>query len=198
MGAIDAHHVHSGEQQIMHQPRIRCRLAGHGDHDAHEAVGGLRPEQRSRVIPQQQRTGMEIDRGFGRGTKAPAGELLQDRHHRVEARHGVRLEYAERRQAQGTEILLQAADVVLADAEVMEEVAGASAMARFDLPQFRCVRLLKLAGAVAQGAELSHQSLQLARRELRAFRGHCGSPGWSGGGAPRPRRGVYEAIVSAT
>lgn len=63
-----------------------------------------------------------------------------------------------RGQAQGTEILLKAADVVLADAEVMEEVAGAAAMAGFNFPSsvaYACSSLMAPSAASRVGQPVS-------------------------------------------
>ena len=77
----------------------------------------------------------------------------------------------------------------------MEEVARAVATAGLDSSQLCGVRLLQLDGTVAQSTELGYQSLQLARRELRGLRGHCGDTWKSGGGVPGPRSRDYTSRI---
>lgn len=53
VGAVDAHDIHPGDEEILDQLRIRRGFARHGHHDANEAVAGLGTQKRAGVIPKQ-------------------------------------------------------------------------------------------------------------------------------------------------
>jgi len=103
MGAVDAHHVHPGLDQVLDELGIGRRLTRHADHDAHEAALGIRSQQGLGVLAQPLGAGLEVHRGRARVPGAGRGalNLLQDLDHGVEARQGMRLQHPERR-AHGT------------------------------------------------------------------------------------------------
>ena len=157
--AVDAHQVHPGPQQVLDQARVVGRGTGHRHHDADLAVTRRGTEQPARVLPQQQASGAEIDRWMRRLVGRNPGQRLETGNHRVQPRDCVGLEHAERRQSEGMQVVLQAADVGLADAEVVQQVAGAVAVMRLDRLDVGCVRRFECERAVAQVAQLGKRAL---------------------------------------
>ena len=92
------------------------------------------------MIPKQQASGAEIDRWMRRLVGRNPGQRLETGNHRVQPRDRVGLEHAERRQPEGMQVLLEAADVGLADAQVVQQVAGTVAVVRLDRLDVGCMR----------------------------------------------------------
>ena len=162
VGAIDAHEVHARPQQVLDEPHVLGSGARHGHHDADQAIARCRTEQSSRVIPQQQPAAAEVD---GRmrllGGRHP-GQGLETGDDRIEPGNDVRLEDAERRKPERMQVVLQAADVALAEAQVMKQVAGAVPVMRLDGIDLAGVCRLELERAVAQVAEFGKRTVDEA------------------------------------
>jgi hypothetical protein len=73
------------------------------------------------------------------------------------------LQDAQRREPQGAQIPLQVTDIVLADTQVMEQIAGAVTVARLDQIEVLGVGLFESDGIVTQGLEQGNGPLQLPR-----------------------------------
>ncbi len=114
------------------------------------------------MVPQQQATSAEVDRWMRRLVGRHPCQRLETGNHRVEPRDSVRLEHAERRQPQGLQVVLQAADIGLADAQVVQQVAGAAAVVRFDRLDVGCVRRFECKRTVTQVAQFGKRALDEA------------------------------------
>ena len=174
LAAIFRHAVASSWAQLMRMRSMPARSrssmsrtssgsgARHRHHDADQAIARCRTEQPSRVIPQQQPAAAEVD---GRmrllGGRHP-GQCLETGDDRIEPGNDVRLEDAERRKPERMQVVLQAADVALAEAQVMKQVPGAVPVMRLDGINVAGVCRLELERAVAQVAEFGKRTVDEA------------------------------------
>ena len=183
--AVDAHDVHSGLEQLAHQPRIVRRLARHGHHDARGA--GLRrgAQQGARVVREQQRPGAQVHRPRRMWRRCAAGQPRQVCQYRIDAGERAGFHVRQRRQPATDQVGLQRADIVAAHAQVVQEIARAGAMGGLDGFDGRGMRGLQLQGRGADLAQCAQQALQHARVEGVGERGcrciGCGSAGFHRG-----------------
>ena len=137
VGAVDPHTVHAVRDERAHERIVARRLAGHGHHDPHAAMRGARSEQ-SRGMGAEQRIPLaQADGGFGdrRWLRGDLRHPRQHGEHRIERRQDVRLGATERRQPEGRQPFLQRTDVVPAQGQVVDQVAGTAAKGRVRLGQ---------------------------------------------------------------
>ncbi len=151
--AVDSHQVHPCAQQVFDQALIVGGCAGHRHHDAYRAVGRDGPQEASRVVTQQEPAGPEIDGWWRRVAGGHVRQHLQVADDRVEGRKSVRLEDAQRGEPQRVQVMLQLADVALANAQVVQEVARAVGVSRIDDIDRARMLLGKTDGLVAQVAQ---------------------------------------------
>ena len=129
VGAVDAHDLHAGLDEIADQRRLVGGFARHRHHDPGRPATPCGSEDRIGMRRQQFVTAAEGDRrrcrNFGRN------RLLTERAerllHRLQRSHHVRLHAPERAQAESGKLALQLADVEAADRKIVNEVVGARA-----------------------------------------------------------------------
>ena len=85
VGAIDTHYVHAGAQQVDEKLLVARGLRGHRHHDPDRTESPCRPEQRPRVIVQQQRAGSIVHQRRRLVARHAAGQSLQVADHGVQA-----------------------------------------------------------------------------------------------------------------
>ncbi len=85
----------------------------------------------------------------------------------------MRLEHAERGQPERRQVALEVADVVIADAQVVQQVARARPVDGLDQRQLVGEMLLQARGLIAEEGQRGDQSLEEADV---GFQGHAGNP----------------------
>jgi hypothetical protein len=126
VGAVDPHAVHAGDQHLAHQPGVSGGLGRHRDHDPRWPAARDRAEQRRRPDRQHITTASKADRLRARqGFHRTAGDRAQRIEHGINARLDVPLAAAQRGQPERGQPILEVTQVVPAQCQVLQEVAGA-------------------------------------------------------------------------
>jgi hypothetical protein len=159
VGAVDAHDIHAGGQQAGDQARVVGRRRRHGHHDPRGTLAGRRAEQFARVLGEPHRAAGRVHRRLPRrfGFAVP-GQARQRGQHRFEVGERIGLAAAQPAQAEQPEFLLRLAQVDLAQAQVMQQVARAVAKRRMRRIDLARVPRLDAEGAFVQRTQRRDQA----------------------------------------
>ncbi len=160
VGTVDAQAVHAFAQQLAHQLVVGGGLTGHSHHNAAAMVCRGRTQAGVAVLGQQAGATLEVGRGLrGRVWFGGVGcqQGLHHGPHRFDGGQGVGLGPAQRRKAQRGKPPLQLAPVVLAQGQVVQQVAGAA-------PEVRMHGLQLVGGLLGQGQHIGAQGSQLGQQ----------------------------------
>ena len=111
VGAVDAHHVHAGPQQIPHQFVFSGCFRRHCNHDPDSAFCWFRAEEFVGVLSEKVRAGLKIDRWkrFRGPCQFAPVEFVQSSQHGVQTGQRLRLYASQRRKTEGRQFLLEIA-----------------------------------------------------------------------------------------
>ena len=155
MSTVDAHDIHAAIQEVANQGRIVRGLTRHGNHDANRAIGGGFAERFNRVLFKQGRARIEFGEGLLDRTSVPVlvCKFVKQGHERVERGDHMGFQAAKRTERDAAEVLLQFADVVPAQAQIMDEISRALTVAQRHVIEFLAKMLFRFQHLKPNGLE---------------------------------------------
>ena len=128
VGAVDARAVHAGGHQIVDKLGFRSRFRRQGRHHPGVRTAPPRPPEQPVRLRLQFRRARYRRRRRGVGGGRLAGQAPQGRDERFEGQRDLALAAAERRQAAGSEPVLEIGEVVLAQREIEGKIENSGGL----------------------------------------------------------------------
>jgi hypothetical protein len=159
--AVHAHDIHSAKQKVASDGGIVGGFAGRGDHDTNFSVDRGLTKRISRIFIQQDRALIKIGEGFFDGTSKPGfiRELVERGKNRVERCERVRFQAPKGTKSEPAEIMLQIAQIVPPQAQIVGKISCAVKMTQVDVIQFPAKMVLRLRNIQADRLEVRDDRL---------------------------------------
>jgi hypothetical protein len=155
VSAVYAHDIHTATQKTANKIRIVSGIPRHSYHNANVAIGGRLAECFNRIFLKQKRARIVFGEGLLDRAPVPifASKLVKQIQESVERGDHMGFQAPKRCERQPAEVFLQFADVMPAQAQIVDEISRALKVTRIDMIEFLPKVLLRLQYLKPNGLE---------------------------------------------